>query len=165
MSCLLQSFCLFFFLIYLFWLLWVFIAGHGLSLVAASWGHSSPRCAGLPPRWPLPPRSTGPRHMGPSSCGTQAQQLWLAGSRAQAQQPWRTGLAAPRHVGSSRTRARTHVPPICRRTPNHCATREVLVFLLNYHFLNLNYTAVYKNVQIKKNRTLTQSKQDILVPN
>ena len=35
------------------------------------------------------------------------QQLWLAGSRAQAQQLWRTGLVAPRHVGSFWTRART----------------------------------------------------------
>ena len=48
---------------------------------------------------------------------------------------WRTGLAAPRHVGSSRTRARTHVPRIGRRILNHCATREAstnsLLFLSN----------------------------------
>ena len=36
------------------------------------------------------------------------------------------GLASPRHVGSSRTRARTRVPCIGRRILNHCATREVL---------------------------------------
>ena len=53
------------------------------------------------------------------------QQLWLVGSRAQAQQLWRTGLVAPRHVGSSRTRARTHVPCIGRQILNHCTTREV----------------------------------------
>ena len=41
---------------------------------------------------------------GPSSRGTRAQQPWLAGSRAQAQQ-WLTGLATPRHAGSSRIRA------------------------------------------------------------
>uniref|UniRef100_A0A8C6BMA7 RRM domain-containing protein n=1 Tax=Monodon monoceros TaxID=40151 RepID=A0A8C6BMA7_MONMO len=34
------------------------------------------------------------------------------------------GEAAPLHVGSSQTGARTHVPCIGRRTPNHCATRE-----------------------------------------
>ena len=34
------------------------------------------------------------------------------------------GLVAPWHVGSSWTRARTHVPCIGRRIPNHCATRE-----------------------------------------
>ena len=41
-----------------------------------------------------------------------AQQLWLADSRAQAQQLWHTGLVALRHVGSSRTRAQTCVPSI-----------------------------------------------------
>ena len=53
----------------------------------------------------------GSRHMGFSSC-MRVQQLWL------------TGLVAPRHVGSSRTRARTHVPCIGRWILNHCATRE-----------------------------------------
>ena len=43
---------------------------------------------------------------------------------AQAQWPLLTGAAAPRHVGSSQTAARTRVPCIGRRTPNHCATRE-----------------------------------------
>ena len=62
------------------------------------------------------------------------QQLWLAGSRAQAQQLWRTGLVAPRHVGSSWTRARTRVPCIGRRILNHCATREARLFLLIFVF-------------------------------
>ena len=35
-----------------------------------------------------------------------------------------TGLVVPRHVGSSRTRARTRVRCIGRRILNHCATRE-----------------------------------------
>ena len=43
---------------------------------------------------------------------------------AQAQQLWLTGPAAPRHVGSSGTRARTCVPCTGRRILNHCATRE-----------------------------------------
>ena len=30
-----------------FWLCWVFVSVRGLSLVAASGGHSSSRCAGL----------------------------------------------------------------------------------------------------------------------
>ena len=50
--------------------------------------------------------------------------MWLTGSRPQAQQLWRTGLVAPRHVGSSRTRARTRVPCIGRWILDHCATRE-----------------------------------------
>ena len=58
------------------------------------------------------------------------QQLWLVGCRGQAQQLWHTGLVAPQHVGSSRTRARTHVPCIGRRILNHCATREALLLFL-----------------------------------
>ena len=58
-----------------FWLHWVFVAACGLSLVAASRGHSSLWCAGLSLRWPLSLQSTGSRRAGPSSCGTQAQLL------------------------------------------------------------------------------------------
>ena len=62
---------------------------------------------------------------GLSCCGAQA-------PGAQAQQLWLTGLVIPRHVGSSQTRARTHVPCIGRQILNHCATREALeVFLYN----------------------------------
>ena len=52
------------------------------------------------------------------------QELWLVGSRAQAQQLWRTGLVAPQHVGSSWTWAWTRVPCIGRWILNHCATGE-----------------------------------------
>ena len=58
---------------------------------------------------------------GLSRCGAQAPD-------AQAQQLWLTGPIAPRHVGSSRTRARTHVPCIGRQTLNHCSTREAHIF-------------------------------------
>ena len=54
---------------------------------------------------------------GPSRCGAQAPD-------AQAQRPWLTGSATLRHVVSSRTGARTHVPRIGRRSVNHCTTRE-----------------------------------------
>ena len=62
--------CIFFFLkelLYLliyFWLCWVFVSVWGLSLVAASGGHSSSRCAGLSLSRPLLLRSTGSRHAG-----------------------------------------------------------------------------------------------------
>ena len=99
----------------------------GLSLVTASGGHSSSRCrdrsssqcVGLSPSQPLPLRGTGPRR---------------AGSAAVA-----TGPAAPRHVGSPQTRARTRVPCISRQTPNHCATREAP----GYHFLILWKSHLY----------------------
>ena len=53
-------------LIYLFnfWLCWVFVSARGLSLVAASGGHSSSRCAGLSLSWPLLLQSTGSRRAG-----------------------------------------------------------------------------------------------------
>ena len=47
-----------------FWLCWVFVSVRGLSLVAASGGHSSSRCAGLLLSWPLLLRSTGSRRAG-----------------------------------------------------------------------------------------------------
>ena len=47
-----------------FWLCWVFVSVRGLSLVAASGGHSSSRCAGLSLSRPLPLRSTGSRRTG-----------------------------------------------------------------------------------------------------
>ena len=105
-----------------FWSLWVFIAACGPSLVALSRGYSS--CAGFSLQWwLLLLRSTGSRCAGFSSCSTRAQ--WLTGSRAQAQQLWRTDLVALWHVGSSWTRALTCVPCIRRWILNHCATREV----------------------------------------
>ena len=45
---------------------------------------------------------------------------------AQVQQLWLTGPVAPRHVGSSQTRARTCVPCIGRQILNRCTTREAL---------------------------------------
>ena len=50
--------------LYIFWLCWVFVSVRGLSLVAASGGHSSSRCAGLSLSRPLPLRSTGSRRAG-----------------------------------------------------------------------------------------------------
>ena len=60
--------------------------------------------------------------MGSGVCGLQ--QLWLVGSRAQAQESY-TGLGALQHVGSSRTRDWTHVPCIGRWILNYWATRAV----------------------------------------
>ena len=85
------------FLIYTFFfinlLIYLFIFGcigssllcAGFSLAAVSGGYSSLRCVGFSLQWLLLLQSVGSRHTGFSSCGTQAQQLWLAASRAQAQ--------------------------------------------------------------------------------
>ena len=61
-------------------------------------------------------------YRGLSCCGAQAPD-------AQAQYLWFTGPVAPRHVGSSQTRARTRVPCTGRQTLNHYATREALYFI------------------------------------
>ena len=53
-----------FYLFIYFWLCWVFVSVRGLSLVAASGGHSSSRCAGLSLSLPLLLRSTGSRRAG-----------------------------------------------------------------------------------------------------
>ena len=122
-------FILFYFILFYFIL---FIFGHvGSSLLRA--GFLQLRRAGATLRCGARASYCG----GFSCCGAQVlgerasvvvarglQQLWLAGSRAQARQLWRTGLVAPRHIGSSRTRAHTRVPCIDRQILNHCATRE-----------------------------------------
>ena len=53
------------FLIFIYlWLCWVFVSVRGFSLIVASGGHSSSRCAGLSLSWPLLLWSTGSRRAG-----------------------------------------------------------------------------------------------------
>ena len=54
----------YFFNFFNLWLCWVFISVQGLSLVAASGGHSSSRCTGLSLSRPLLLQSTGSRRAG-----------------------------------------------------------------------------------------------------
>ena len=86
--------CVFFFLyfflinlkIYLFiyfWLHWVFVAAHGLSLVVVSGGYSLLWCAGFSLRWLLLLQSTGSRRTGFSSCG-----LWALERRLSSCGAW-----------------------------------------------------------------------------
>ena len=64
------NFC--FILFFYFWLSWVFVAVRRLSLVAASGGYSSLRCAGLSLRWLPLLWSTGSRCAGLSNCVSRA---------------------------------------------------------------------------------------------
>ena len=58
-------FCFFNFYLFIYlWLCWVFVSVRGLSLVAASGGHSSSQCAGLSLSRPLLLQSTGSRRAG-----------------------------------------------------------------------------------------------------
>ena len=104
----------FFFKIYLIYLFIYFLAVLGLRC-----GARASHCDGVSHC-----RAQAPGAQAAVVVACRLQQLWLTGSRAQAQQLWHTGLAAPRHVGPFQTRARTHVPCIGRRTLNHCATRK-----------------------------------------
>ena len=66
-----------------FWLSWVLVAAHGLSLVEASGGYSWLRYVGLL-RWLLLLQSTGSRCAGFSSCGSQALERRLSSCGTQA---------------------------------------------------------------------------------
>ena len=55
---------IFIYLFIYFWLCWVFVSVRGLSLVVASGGHSSSRCAGLSLSQPLLLQGTGSRCAG-----------------------------------------------------------------------------------------------------
>ena len=108
---------------------WVFVAVHRLSLVEASKGHSLVAvCREL-----LLLQNMGSRYPGFSSCSTRAQQLW------------HTGLVAPWHVESSRTKDRTHIPGI--NFSNIPALREVHSGTSYYQFILKGYnsgTATWK---------------------
>ena len=79
-----------------FWLSWVFVAAHELSLVVASGGYSSLQCAGFSLRWLLLLQSTGSRRLGSvvvasvvvarglSSCGFWALECRLSSCGARA---------------------------------------------------------------------------------
>ena len=91
-----------------FWLCWVFVSVRGLSLVAASGGHSSLRCVGLSLSRPLLLRSTSSRR---------------AGSVVVAHGPSCSAACGIFPDQGSNPR----VPCIRRQTLNHCATREALL--------------------------------------
>ena len=106
------------FFFFLFWLILVFVAAQGLSLVVMRQGYLLSQCSGFSLRWLLLLQRTGSRHVG------------FMSFRAWTQQLWHRGLAALWHVGSSQTRDQTHVPCIDRQILNHWPTREVLIFKL-----------------------------------
>ena len=151
--------CLYLF-IYL-WLCWVFVSVRGLSLVAASGGHSSSRCAGLSLSRPLLLQSTG---------------SWRAGSVIMAHGPscsaacgifpdqgsnpcplhWQTDSQPLRHQGSpcpapfwSSFPALSSATPACSSSSNqagfplkHLLPSEIILLVLQDLF---TYLPFYKN--------------------
>ena len=113
----------FIYLFIYFWLCWVFGSCEGF-LQLRQVGATLHRGAGTA----LHRGARAFHYRGPSRCGAQAPD-------AQAQQLWLTGPAAPWHVGSSQTRARTRVSCISRQILNHCATREApYIILIQLYF-------------------------------
>ena len=80
------KFILFIYLFIYFWLRWVFVAEHGLSLVAASRGYSSFRCGGYSScgAWALGARASVVAARGLSSCSLWALECRLSSCGAQA---------------------------------------------------------------------------------
>ena len=115
--------CIFFFFFFL-WLCWVFVSVRGLSLVAASGGHSSSRCAGLSLLWPLLLRSTGSRRTGSvivahgPSCSTACGIFPDQGSNP-CPLHWQADSQPLRHQGSPKQTSRQRVLEEVKRTFYH----------------------------------------------
>ena len=107
-----------------FWLCWVFVSVRGLSLVVASGGHSSLRCAGLSLSRPLLLRSTDSR---------------CAGSVVVAHGP-----SCSAACGILPDQGSNPCPRQGRQILNHCATREaphvflILLFGSRHFFTSRN---------------------------
>ena len=90
-----------------FWLHWVFVTLHGLSLAAASRGYSIADVGFSLPRPLFAAQSTSTWPAGFYSCSTWSQALQ------------HTGLAPRKHVGFSQTRDGTSEPRTGRQILNH----------------------------------------------
>ena len=105
------------------WLCWVFIAVRAFSLLAASGGFSVVPVYVSYSSWRLLLWRLALGHVGFSSFGGWALELWPLGSRAQAQSLRCTGLAALWYVGSSQTSGGTPISSTGRWILHHWGTR------------------------------------------
>ena len=150
----LKKFTVLYLFIYLFiylWLCWVFVSERGLSLVVASGGHSSSRCAGLSLSRPLPLRGTGSRHAGSvivahgPSCSV-ARGIFPDQGSNPCPLHWQADSQPLRHQGSP------------RRILNHCTTREALLqCILKTHE---QYIRLHKNCLFIMLSEISQIQQD-----
>ena len=118
----LHVFCFYIF-IYLFiylWLCWVFVSVQGLSVVVASGGHSSSRCAGFSLSRPILVRSTGSRCAGSvvvahgPSCSVACEILPDQGSNL-CPLHWQADSQPLRHQGSPTFTC------LCNKSPQGCS--------------------------------------------
>ena len=73
--------------------------------------------------------------------------LLLRSTRSRHMGLWPTGLSAPRHVESSRSRDQACVPHMGKQIPNHCTTKETLLqayFPLNLFIFNLRTITILR---------------------
>ena len=96
--------------------------------------------------------------------------MWTVGFSPQWLFLWCTGLAAPRHVGSSRTRDWTRVPCTGRWILNHQTTRKVpsafftsrfnfIIWILALAALSLNYWFQFRILNTQPNEKLIGDSQ------
>ena len=117
-----------FYLYIYFWQCWVFVSVRGLSLVAASGGHSSSRCAGLSLSRPLLLRSTGSRRAGSvivahgPSCSTACGMFPDRGSNP-CPLHWQADSQPLRHQGSP--------PPYLLRLSHSHLIQKLCIWKLN----------------------------------
>ena len=128
----------FFFLIFIIYLLifgWVgsSLLRTGFSLVAASGGYSSLRCACFSLRWLLLLGSTGSRCVGFSSCGSWALGVWASVAVAH-------GLTCSAACGIFPNQGSNPCPLHWQVILNYCAAREALksYFLACYSRFSTN---------------------------
>ena len=131
------NFCFLFVCLFIYlWLCWVFVSVQGLSLVVASGGHSSSRCAGFSLSWPLLLRSTGSRRAGSvivahgPSCSAACGNLPRPGL-----EPMSPALAG---------RFSTTAPP--GKPPTHSSRFRGTAILSQKHFLTLPFKLVLLDV-------------------
>ena len=114
-----------------FWLCWVIIAGQAFLWLQGEGATLQLRCTGFSLQGLLSLWSAGSGALGLQRLRRVVSTVAAPGSRAQAQQLLRTGLVAPRHVGSSWIRDGTCASCFGSQIPYHRATREAPFLLFH----------------------------------
>ena len=131
-----------FYLFIYFWLCWVFVVARGLSLVAASRAYSSLRCTDFSLQWLPLLWSMGSRCTGFSSCSTQPQYLWLAGSVVVAHRlscPTACGIFPDQGLNPCPLHWQADSQPLCHQGSPFCNVLDLTLCLAKLCILVLSY--------------------------